>query len=89
MTARLAGRTAIVTGVGRGVGRALVQRFGADGVRVVALDLDAAAAAKTIRAADNAAPHAALPTMPPPTRRSPAMSPTAHRLPPAVNPRAP
>jgi len=60
MTARLAGRAAIVTGVGRGVGRALVQRLAADVVRVVALDLDAAAAAKTIRAADNAAAHAAL-----------------------------
>lgn len=40
MSGRLDGRTAVVTGAGRGIGRAIVQRLTAEGVQVAALDLD-------------------------------------------------
>jgi NAD(P)-dependent dehydrogenase (short-subunit alcohol dehydrogenase family) len=48
---RLAGRVAVVTGAGSGIGRATVRRFSAEGARVVAVDLDevsGAAAAKEV-----------------------------------------
>lgn len=50
MQGRLAGRVAVVTGAGSGIGLATVQRFAAEGARVVAVDIaeeagrDAAAA---------------------------------------------
>lgn len=45
MTARLAGRSAIVTGGAKGIGRATVEHFVAEGADVLALDIEAPALA--------------------------------------------
>ncbi len=45
--ARLEGKVAIVTGAGRGIGRATAVRFGQEGAAVVVNDVDAAPAAET------------------------------------------
>lgn len=42
MEGRLAGRVAVITGAGSGIGRATARRFGAEGARVVAVDRDEA-----------------------------------------------
>lgn len=42
MTGRLNGKTALVTAAGQGIGRAIAERFVAEGARVTATDLDAA-----------------------------------------------
>ncbi|HKV43755.1 MAG TPA: SDR family NAD(P)-dependent oxidoreductase, partial [bacterium] len=42
MTGDLAGKVAIVTGGGRGIGRAIAQRLGEDGADVVVVDRDEA-----------------------------------------------
>jgi NAD(P)-dependent dehydrogenase (short-subunit alcohol dehydrogenase family) len=51
-----AGRTALVTGAGGGIGSALCRALGAAGARVVCADLDAAGAARTAAQVDGARP---------------------------------
>lgn len=56
MTGRLAGRTALVTGAAAGIGRAIADRFVAEGARVVYADRDLDTAATAVQTALAAAP---------------------------------
>lgn len=55
MSGRLGGRVAVITGAGSGIGLATVRRFAADGAHVVAVDIDADAAAKAAAEVDGTA----------------------------------
>jgi 3-oxoacyl-[acyl-carrier protein] reductase len=46
---RLAGKVAVVTGAGQGMGRAIAQRFADEGATVVAVDLNEEAARQTLQ----------------------------------------
>lgn len=43
MSGRLAGKTALITGAGQGIGRAIAEAFSNEGARVIASDINAAA----------------------------------------------
>jgi NAD(P)-dependent dehydrogenase (short-subunit alcohol dehydrogenase family) len=49
---QLGDKVAVVTGAGSGIGRALVRRFAAEGMRVVAADIEDAALAETVDGLD-------------------------------------
>ncbi len=53
LAVRLQGKTAIVTGAGSGIGRAIAVAYAQEGARVAVVDIDAAAADETVRQIDH------------------------------------
>lgn len=60
MSEPLGGKAAVVTGAGRGIGRAIAQRLAADGARVAVLDLKLADAEATVAGMEDSVIHLAL-----------------------------
>ena len=75
----LAGRVAVVTGAGSGIGRALAHRFATEGMRVAVADVDPAALDATAESVRAATPGAEVLTQPTDVRHADAVQALADR----------
>ena len=75
----LAGRVAVVTGAGSGIGRALAHRFATEGMRVAVADVDPAALDATAESVRAATPGAEVLTQPTDVRHADAVQVLADR----------